>query len=67
MNSATWVGRLGPLAFARTLTAGTLVLGAGIAVADAGDSGASRMSAEKSSSQARKAAASRRCCSPPAG
>ena len=48
MNSATLVGRAGPLAAALALGAGIFVGGAGIAAADVGDSGTARASAETS-------------------
>ena len=56
MNSATLVGRAGPLAFALALGAGILAGGAGIAAADGDDSGAARASAQKSVGPARTAA-----------
>lgn len=57
MNSATLVGRAGPLAAALALGAGIFVGGAGIAAADVGDSGTARASAEKPGASARTAAA----------
>ncbi|MBU3705437.1 MAG: hypothetical protein FGM50_01985 [Mycobacterium sp.] len=56
MNSATLVGRAGPLAFALALGALILAGGAGVAAADGDDSGAARASAQKSGGPARTAA-----------
>lgn len=57
MNSATLVGRAGPLAVALALGAGIFAGGVGIAAADGGDSGTARASAEKPGMPARTAAA----------
>ena len=57
MNSATLVGRAGPLAVALALGAGIFAGGVGIAAADGGDSGTARASAEKPGASARTAAA----------
>ena len=57
MNSATLVGRGGPLVVALALGAGIFAGGAGIAAADGGDSGTARASAEKPGASARTAVA----------
>ena len=57
MNSATLVGRAGPLAVALALGAGIFAGGVGIAAADGGDPGTARASAEKPGASARTAAA----------